>query len=87
MKPKTLSGVSEMMRAGIEAAMKTLLVAIIAGIVAVSGAGAAHANPNVPWVGGSCDAGDPTQVVMTRYQGSVFVCVPPGFWHRTGGIR
>lgn len=67
--------------------MKIILSAIIATLIAMSGAGAAHADPNVPWEGGWCDSGDGTNVQMIRYQGTVFVCTPPGIWTRAGGLR
>ena len=69
-------------------AMKKILAAVAAAIAALTlGMGTAQANPEVPWAGGSCDAGDGQELVMQRYQGTVFVCVPPGYWSRTGGIR
>ncbi|MCV7317198.1 hypothetical protein H7J77_16815 [Mycolicibacillus parakoreensis] len=68
--------------------MKKIIVTIAAAIAALTlGASVASANPEVPWAGGSCDAGDGQQLVMQRYQGTVFVCVPPGYWAKTGGIR
>ena len=68
--------------------MKRIIGAIAAALAALTlGMGTASANPNTPWAGGSCDAGDGQQLVMQRYQGTVFVCVPPGFWSKVGEIR
>lgn len=67
--------------------MSRFIAAVAVVVAALFGAGMARADPNVPYVGGWCDSGDGTQVSMVRYQGTVFVCTPPGFWTKTGGIR
>lgn len=67
--------------------MKAMIATAAMIVAIVFGAGGAQADPNVPYQGGWCDSGDGTQVSMVRYQGTVFVCTPPGFWTKTGGIR
>lgn len=68
--------------------MKRIIGVIAAAITALTlGMGTANANPDVPYEGGWCRSGDGQELVMQRYQGTVFVCTPPGFWHKVGGIR
>lgn len=67
--------------------MKAMIATAAMIVASVFGAGVAQADPNVPYQGGWCDSGDGTNVIMVRYQGTVFVCTPPGFWTKAGGIR
>ncbi|WP_133053637.1 hypothetical protein [Mycolicibacillus trivialis] len=67
--------------------MKRVIATVAVAVAGMFAAATAQADPNVPYQGGWCDSGDGTNVIMIRYQGSVFTCTPPGFWTKVSGIR